>query len=41
MFVVASISGSGVVCSTKRFGFKLGALDVFGDKDADGWRAEG
>ena len=33
MFVIASISGSGVVCSTKRFGFKLGALDVFGDKD--------
>ena len=33
MYAVASLSGGGVVCSSKRFGLELGALDVFGDKD--------
>ena len=33
MYVLASLSGRGVVCSSLRFGCKLGVMDVFGDKD--------
>ena len=33
MYVLASLSGRGVVCSSQRFGLKLGIMDVFGDKD--------
>ena len=33
MYVLASLSGRGVVCSSQRFGCKLGVMDVFGDKD--------
>ena len=33
MYVYASLSGRGVVCSSQRFGCKLGVMDVFGDKD--------
>ena len=33
MYVLAALSGRGVVCSSQRFGCKLGIMDVFGDKD--------
>ncbi len=33
MYVFAALSGRGVVCSSRRFGCKLGVMDVFGDKD--------
>ena len=33
MYVLAALSGRGVVCSSQRFGCKLGVMDVFGDKD--------
>ena len=33
MYVFAALSGRGVVCSSQRFGCKLGVMDVFGDKD--------
>ena len=33
MYVFAALSGRGVVCSSQKFGFKLGVMDVFGDKD--------
>ena len=33
MYVLAALSGRGVVCSSERFGCKLGVMDVFGDKD--------
>ncbi len=33
MYVLASLSGRGVVCSSQRFGCKLGVMDAFGDKD--------
>ena len=33
MYVLAALSGRGVVCSSQRFGCKLGLMDVFGDKD--------
>ena len=33
MYVLASLSGRGVVCSSLRFGCRLGIMDVFGDKD--------
>ena len=33
MYVFATLSGRGVVCSSQKFGYKLGVMDVFGDKD--------
>ena len=33
MYVLAALSGRGVVCSSQKFGYKLGVMDVFGDKD--------
>ena len=33
VYVLASLSGRGVVCSSQRFGCRLGIMDVFGDKD--------
>ena len=33
MYVLAALSGRGVVCSSQKFGCKLGVMDVFGDKD--------
>ena len=33
MYVLAALSGRGVVCSSQRFSCKLGVMDVFGDKD--------
>ena len=33
MYVLATLSGRGVVCSSQRFGCRLGVMDVFGDKD--------
>ncbi len=33
MYAFAALSGRGVVCSSQRFGCKLGVMDVFGDKD--------
>ncbi len=33
MYVLATLSGRGVVCSSQRFGCKVGIMDVFGDKD--------
>ena len=45
MYVLAALSGRGVVCSSQRFGCKLGVMDVFGDKDclnsAPFWRQIG
>ena len=33
MYVLAALNGRGVICSSQRFGCKLGIMDVFGDKD--------
>ena len=33
MYVLATLSGRGVACSSQKFGCKVGIMDIFGDKD--------